>query len=110
MLYLTRLITAVIEGLPYHVSSIFLATDSECTITTIETQDRVLQVWFANRVAEITDHMKSWERKQVEVEKIHHWPGLTNVADLATKGKARISDIGPRSSWQWGPIEVSFPR
>ena len=100
MLYLTRLITAVIEGFPYGVSSIFLATDSECTIAAIETQDRVLQVWFTNRVAEITDPMKSWERKKVEVKKIHHWPGLSNIADLATKGKASLDDIRPVSSWQ----------
>ena len=54
--------------------------------------------------------MKSWERKEVEVEKIHHWPGLSNVADLATKGKASLDDIGPGSSWQRGPTEASFPR
>ena len=70
MLYLTRLITATIEGFPYKVRNIFLATDSECTIAAIETQDRVLQTWFANRVAKVVDHMKSWERKEVEVKKI----------------------------------------
>ena len=110
MLYITRLVTAVIKGFPYKVLSIFLATDNECTIAAIETQDRVLQAWFANRVAEIVNHMKSWERKKVEVEKIHHWPGLSNVADLATKGKASLDNIGPGSSWQRGPTEASFPR
>ena len=58
MLYLTRLVMAIIESFPYKVRSIFLATDSECTIAAIETQDQVLQAWCANRVAEIVDHMK----------------------------------------------------
>ena len=110
LLYLARLITGLLEGLPYKPASIFIGLDSECIISAMEAQDKVLEIWFANRVAEIQDHLDSWKRKGIEVEAIHHWPGLGNIADLATKGKATVNDIGPGSSWQCGPRETSYPR
>ena len=110
MIYLTRLITALLAGFPYKPAYIFLATDSECTISAVEAEDKVLQAWFTNRVAEITDHLDDWAWKEIFVEPIHHWPGLTNVADLATKGKATIADIGEGSTWQSRSKELSYPR
>ena len=110
ILCLARLVTAVLEGFPVQPKSIFLAVDSECTISAVEAKDRVLQVWFSNRVAEVNDHMDAWRRKGIEVEELHHWPGLSNVADLATKGKASLGDIGPGTSWQEGPQELQFKR
>ena len=108
MLYLTRLVTSLLARLPYKPTYIFLVTDSECIISVVKAEDKILQSWFTNQVEEIMDHIDNWSRKQIGVEAIHHWPGLTNIADLATKGKATVADIGENSTWQCGPKETSY--
>ena len=82
--------------------SIFLAGDSQCTISAMECEDKVLGMWFGNQVAEIQDHMADWARQDIAVEPLHYWPGVDNIADLATKGKAAMKDIEARSAWQQG--------
>ena len=47
-LMLARLITAVLPGMVYKPQEIFLAMDSECTISSLETQDKILGIWFTN--------------------------------------------------------------
>ena len=37
------------------------------------------------------------------MEPLHYWPGVNNIADLATKGEATVRDIQPSSAWQQGP-------
>ena len=59
-------------------------------------------------MAEVDDHLQDWQRCGHKVEPVHHWPGISNIADLATKGKARVGDIGPGSTWQCGPKEASY--
>ena len=93
LLYLVRLISALLPGMVDKTSSIFLAGDSQCTISAMECEDRILGMWFGNRVAEIQDHMADWKRQGITVEELHHWPGTDNIADLATKGKATVRDI-----------------
>ena len=34
----------------------------------------------------------------------------TNIADLTTKGKAMVADIGEESTWQQGLKEISYAR
>ena len=97
---LTRLITSISGSLPYKQVQTFLALDSECTISSLEAQDRILGIWFTNRVAEVTDHMDSWHRQDVVVPLVHHWLGEDNPADLGMKGRATLQDIGPGSKWQ----------
>merc|ERR1711867_396187 len=69
----------------------------------------VLDIWFYNRVAEVLDRMESWKRRNVKVHDLYHWPGVSNVADLATKGRAVHSDIKEGSVWQQGPKETHYP-
>ena len=106
---LVRLVTAILEGLPYVPILIFLATDSECTISALEAEDRILQEWFTNRVAEAQDHMSAWRRRGINVFPVHHWPGEDNIADLATKGQAKLDDIARGTEWQNGPRSLSYP-
>ena len=80
-LCLARMVTAIIGGFLYPILNIFLATDSECMISTIKTKDQVLQVRLGNCVAEIAVHMKSLDKTGVLVENIHHLPSHLNVAD-----------------------------
>merc|ERR1711867_62877 len=69
----------------------------------------VLDIWFYNRVAEVQDRMESWKRRDVKVHDLYHWPGVSNVVDLATKGRAVQNDIKEGSVWQQGPQETHYP-
>ena len=86
-----------------------LIGDSQCTIACMEADNRILDIWFANRVAEVQDRIESWKRKGIKVNDFYHWPGVTNVADLATKGRAKTLDVAEDSVWQNGPIETRYP-
>ena len=79
-------------------------------MSAVECQDKVLYTWFANRVAEITDHMDKWERKGILVDKLQHWLRVENIADLATKGRATFKDIKAVSKWQQGPRQLTQHR
>ena len=52
------------------------------------------------------EHMEAWKAMEIQVDDLHHWPGLRNIADIATKGKATLGDVGPESEGQKGPIEA----
>ena len=43
------------------------------------------------------------------VNDLYHWPGVTNVADLATKGRAGYHDVAEGSVWQDGPKKTHYP-
>merc|ERR1712082_307830 len=83
--------------------------DSQCTIACVEADNRVLDIWFSNRVAEVQDRMESWRRKNIKVNPLHHWPGESNVADLVTKGRAEAQDVIQGSAWQDGPQPTRYP-
>ena len=63
LLLLSRLITSILPGLSKPPSRISLFGDSQCTISAVECDQNILEVWFGNRVAEIRDHMQSWRGK-----------------------------------------------
>ena len=67
LLYLARLITGILPGMVAKPSSIFLAGDSQCTISAMECENKILGMWFGNRVAEIQDHMVDWTRQGITV-------------------------------------------
>ena len=110
LLLLVRMTAAALPALSLKPKRITLCGDSECTISAVECEEGVLQVWFSNRVAEIVETMDSWGKLGIEVDPLMHWPGLRNVADIGTKGKAVLADIDEESEWQNGPREASFPR
>ena len=83
--------------------------DSQCTIACVEADNRVLDIWFSNRVAEVRDRMESWKRQGIKVNSLYHWPGESNVADLGTKGRAEAQDVIQGSDWQDGPVQTRYP-
>ena len=99
---LSRLTDELLPGFQVAPTEVMLMGDSQCTISCIEADDRVLDAWFANRVAEVRDRMESWERRGIKVHPLHYWPGETNVADLGTKGQAQSQDVVKGSCWQEG--------
>ena len=70
----------------------------------------MLDTWFDKMVSKIGDHRVEWARHGILVDNLHHWPGADNIADIATKGKAALSEVMPGSRWQVGPKELSMSR
>jgi len=93
LLLLTRLTTALLAGLSECPVRISIVGDSECTISSVECDHRLLDIWFGNRVAEVLEHQEAWRKMGIEVDPLEHWPTETNIADLTTKGKAGLRDM-----------------
>ena len=102
LLLQARLVTAVLPGLAEKPRRISLMGDSECTISSVECDEKLLEVWFGNRVAEVLEHLDACKKLGIDVDQLHHWPGKRNVADIATKGKTTVEDISEVSEWQLG--------
>ena len=83
-------------------ASVIMLSDSKCSISAVDTTSRVLKPFFHNRVSEIIENMTEM-RKYCPVEDIFYVSGDLNPADLATRDKAVVSDLGPDSLWQKGP-------
>ena len=88
--------------------SIFLS-DSECSISALENTGSSLKPYFHNRISEVKENMKLLS-DYCKVEKFAHIAGKENVADIATHSKAKLSDLGPESIWQKGPLFLSWRR
>ena len=107
---LGRLITTVLDGVQFPPIEIMIVGDSESTISTVEADHRVLYIWFTNRVADYLDNESDWRTRGIDVFPVQHWPGLQNIADIATKGLATLDDVQEDSEWQNGPEIAQFPR
>ena len=105
-----RLVTALLPGLVELPSRVSVLGDSECTINAVESEDNVLKPWFENRVSEVLEHLQDWEKRGIQVDPLQHWPGISNIADIVTKGQAGPKDVAPGSAWQQGPPELSQDR
>ena len=107
---LTRMISAMLPGMVYPPKEIHLFMDSECIISTVEADDKLLGVWMTNRADEWQGHMQDWRKQGIEVPDIYHWPGASNPADLGTRGLAVLWQVAAGSAWQDGPPVLGFAR
>ena len=86
LVLLSRMTSAVLEGLVDIPHTITLAGDSTCTIAATSCVDNTLAPYFSNRVGEILDdHIVKWNDEfKISVEPIQYIPGEENPADLGT--------------------------
>ena len=110
LLILSRLITTFLKSMIHKPREIHIFGDSQTVIGTISSTDKVLDIWVGNRVDEICEAFGYWQEAGVKVNDIEHWPGVSNIADLCTRGDARKEDVLPGSPWQAGPPELQFHR
>ena len=87
-------------------SSVIMLSDSKCSISAVDTTSRLLKPFFHNRVSEIIENISEM-KTYCKVEDIFYVSGELNPANLATRDKAILSDLGPDSFWQKGPSSVS---
>ena len=57
-----RLITALIDGMRQKPWRTTIIGDSECTISSCEAKESVLNQWFVFRVGEIVEHREKWKK------------------------------------------------
>ena len=88
---------------------IMLFGDSEYTVSAMETELE-LNIWFGNKVAEVRKHMARWKSLGIEVDRLYHWPGASNLTDIATKERGVVQDMQADGVWQKGPSEARYPR
>ena len=109
LVILSRLISACLEGLSRMPDRITIIGDSECTISSVESEEGVLAPYFARRCDEVEEHMNNW-KKICEVDPLYHTPGGLNISDLATRGAAKDEDVDIGSTWQEGPSYLKEER
>ena len=105
LLLLTRVTSAVLEGMVDMPHTITLAGDSTCTIAATCCVDNTLAAYFSNRVMEVhDDHINRWKSElKIPVDLIQFIPGDQNPADIGTRGKARADQLTQSDIWQTGP-------
>ena len=109
LLVLTRLVSACLDGLSRLPDRITLIGDSECTISSVESEEGILAPYFVRRCDEIEEHMNKW-RENIVVDPLYHTPGGLNISDLATRGLAKDKDVDVGSEWQEGPSYLKYER
>ena len=84
-----RLATLALSSLSEKPSRLTIIGDSQCTISTVESNSASLAAYFANRVSEFDDTVKAWQHSHpsLVIDPPFHTPGQLNVADIATRGK-----------------------
>ena len=111
MVLVSRMALTTVKALQTESSmqpkGVVILSDSECSISALETTSRALKPFFHNRVAEVLENMSDM-KKYCPVEEVYHVPGHLNPADVATRGLAKVADIGPGSFWQKGPAFFVF--
>ena len=68
-----------------------------------------MQVYFANRLSEISQNLEEVE-EIAQVGPLMHVPGPHNPVDLPTRNSVTVSQILPGSVWQNGPAYLARPR
>ena len=75
----------------------------------LEAMDQILQMRFTNRIDEAQDHMAALSRTGIQVYPVHYWPRKNNIANLVTKGLAKLKDVASGTVWKLGPKTLCFP-
>ena len=109
LVILTRLLVGVAEAFPARFASISSYTDSMSSLGALAKTSTALKPYFGNRVSEI-QHLREQLREVTDdLTPVHHIPGDTNPADIGTRGRVRVDELGRGSTWQEGPSFLSLP-
>ena len=102
---LSRLLMKVVSSLQHldvEPSNCIMMLDSKCTISLLEANSKVLKPFFQNRRAEILENIETI-RKFCAIDDPYYIESSLNVADLCTRGEAKLTDVDFGGIWQTGP-------
>ena len=93
-------------------TSVTFCLDSECTISTVQSENGLLKPYLANRRAVVIGKLQEWKAKfpETDFQSLQDIAGPLNAADLRTRTTCTALDIGRNTPWQIGPIFLKLPR
>ena len=103
LVVLHRLLLTVMQAFPYQFLTVSAYTDLMCSLGALQKSTAALRPFFGNRVMEIIRLREQIHEMVVGLPPVGHVPGEQNPADLGTRGKVSVGDLGPSSTWQVGP-------
>ena len=103
LVVLHRLLLTVVQAFPYQFLTVSAYTDSMCSLGALQKSTAALRPFFGNRVMEIARLREQMCEMVVELPPVSHVSGEQNPADLGTRGRVSVGDLGPSSTWQVGP-------
>ena len=92
--------------------SVTYCLDSECTISTVESENSLLKPYLANRRAVVIGKFLEWKSKYSEItfKPLQHIAGPLNPADLPTRTTCTALDVGMNTLWHEGPSFLKLLR
>ena len=108
----TKLLDLALASMSESPTSVTCFLDSECTISTVESENGLLKPYLANRRAVVIGKFQEWKSKFPEItfEPLQHITGPLNPADLPTRTTCMALDVGRNTPWQNGPRFLKLPR
>ena len=105
----TRLQLRIARNYKPGLSSSHTLGDSTCVIASLDKNSTQFSPFFHSRISECLRNREKVSQKTFNKE-ICHVSTDKNIADLATRKTARITDIEMNSQWQTGPDWIRTPR
>ena len=78
-------------------------------ISSVESAEGILELYFAWTCDGIEAHMNKW-RETIVVDALCHTPVNLNISDLATRGLAKDEEVDIGSELQEGPNYLKYER
>merc|ERR1711867_68144 len=103
MAQLSRTLVKLVDALYPQVERCIMAGDSMSCLMAVRKSGTIYKPYFQNRIGEVQKNLQKLAAKVETVEEPLKIAGAENPADIGTRGKAKLEDIGPASLWQMGP-------
>merc|ERR1712082_71759 len=93
------------------LTSVMFCLDSECTISTVKSENGLLKPYLANRRAVVIGKLQEWKVKfpEMDFEPLQHIAGPLNPADLPTRSSCSAPEVKRNTPWQNGPDFLKLP-
>ena len=95
----TRTVLRLTSYLEIPIHHLTIAGDSMCALQAAGREGISFRPFFQNRVSEVNSNLKEIAKVVTHVEPLMKIEGKANPADLVTRGRASLQDIGPQSQW-----------
>ena len=93
----------LVEAVDGQFDRCVIAGDSMSSLMAVRRPGVNYKPYFQNRVSEIQKNLAALDEKVRVLEPLQKIAGSLNPADIATRGRASLSDVDAQSEWQNGP-------
>ena len=129
LVLLVCLLKKVLPNIDKRPARLTLFGDSTCTIASMQMNVQGMRPFFANRVLEVVTHLKGMgceadrevtqeltleerldQEADTKIDLIQPIAGISNPADVPSRGSIEWADMGLNSTYQKGPDFIRQPR